>query len=170
MNPESHERHEKEIDFVMNPEDFELFVDRLKLRHFKGREFSEYWTRKRGKVSNSLPPESLWPNIVPTLIVLDEVRERAGEPISILSTYRSPRYNAAVGGEPASFHMRFMAVDFTAGCGARKLHEIAQGLRNWIWKLPVRGTFQFDGGIGLYVRSNFVHIDCRSGAANWKGN
>lgn len=154
----------------MNAADFELFVDRLKLRHFKGAEFTPYWTRKRGKVENGLPPESLWPNIIPTLIVLDAIRERIGESITILSTYRSPRYNAAVGGEPASFHMRFMAVDFTADCGAKKLHEAAQDCRGKVFKLPVRGAFTFNGGIGLYVRSNFVHVDCRNSPANWKGN
>jgi len=154
----------------MTPTDFEAFVDRLKLRHFRGAEFTEYWTRTRKGVSNSLPADSLWPNIIPTLIVLDEIREQAGEAVTILSTYRSPRYNAAVGGEPASFHMRFMAIDFTANAGAKRLHEIAQSLRGRKFKLPVRGEFTFNGGIGLYVRSNFVHIDCRNYAANWKGN
>jgi len=150
--------------------DLETFIDRLKLRHFKGAEFSEYWTRTRKGVSNNLPPEALWPNIIPTLIVLDEIREQAGQPVILSSTYRSPRYNAAIGGEPASFHMRFMAVDFSAMCGARDLHAIAQSLRGRKFKLPVRGQFTFDGGIGLYVKSGFVHLDCRNTPANWKGN
>jgi len=30
--------------------------------------------------------------------------------------------------------------------------------------------FTWDGGLGLYVKSNFVHLDCRNTPANWKGN
>ncbi len=150
---------------------FEAFVDALKLRHFAGKEFTPYWTRKRGKVQNSAPPETLWPNIVQTLLIADELRERAGHALTVLSSYRSPAYNRAVGGEPNSFHMRFMALDLTCGAlAARELHKIAAGIRGkHVFRIG-NETFKWNGGLGLYVSSNFIHIDCRAGKADWQGN
>jgi peptidase M15-like protein len=107
----------------------EEFIDRLGLRHFKGNEFTPYWSSTRKGVKNSIPHESLWPNIMPTLIVLDEFRERLGVTINFNSTYRSPAYNAAVGGEPASFHMQCRAIDFRGDSGTPQ--EWAKQLRSW---------------------------------------
>lgn len=151
--------------------DLEQFVDGLRLRHFSAREFTPCWTRERGGVTNCCPSETLWPNIVPTLVVLDELREEIGQPITLLSTYRSPRYNAAMDGEPNSYHLRFMACDFTAGCGASALHAACREMRGRLFRMPGNGSpFRWDGGLGLYVKSNFVHLDCRSTPANWRGN
>lgn len=146
--------------------ELERFIDRLGLRHFKGKEFTPYWSRKRGSVSNTVPPESLWQNIVPTMIVLDEVREVVGKRITLTSTYRSPAYNRAVGGEPMSFHMRFMAVDFQSSVSPTVLAKAAKLLRGKKFQLPGNaGEFVFRGGIGVYP--TFVHIDTRGRDANW---
>jgi hypothetical protein len=143
------------------------FIDRLQLRHFKGAEITAYATRKRGRVSNALPHESLWPNIVPTLIVADELREMLDVPLTITSAYRSPAYNAAVGGEPNSFHMRFMALDLIPqGATPRALAAAAKRLRGRTFKIPgTNDSFVFRGGIGTY--NSFVHIDTRGRDANW---
>lgn len=148
----------------------EQFIDRLGLRHFRGSELTPYWTRKRGKVSNSMPHESLWPNIVFPLIIADELRERIGASCTILSSYRSPAYNAAVGGEPNSFHMRFLALDLTFAKGtARDWHAIAKSLRGkHQFAMPGNtGNMRWMGGLGLYVDSNFIHIDARGYNADW---
>jgi len=146
---------------------FEEFIDRLGLRHFKGSEFTPYWSRVTKGVKNSVPPESLWTNIIPTIIILDEFREQLGSAITLLSTYRSPAYNTAVGGEPASFHMKFRAIDFSCGNGSPL--EWAKTLRSWRGKkfsLPRNsGEFEFRGGIGKYP--TFVHVDTRGQDANW---
>ena len=142
-------------------------IDGLGLRHFKGREFTPYWTSVRGGVVNSIPPENLWPNIVPTLFVLDEIRERLGSPISIHSSYRSERYNRAVGGEPNSFHQRFMALDWSAGSGTpAEWGKLARSLRGKLTiKIPGRSApYLFEGGVGTYP--TFVHIDCRPKAGD----
>jgi hypothetical protein len=144
--------------------ELEAFIDRLGLRHFKGKELTPYWSRTRGGVKNSVPHESLWPNIVPTLIVLDEMRERLGKQIT--STYRNPAYNRAVGGEPMSFHMNFQAADVQSPAGAAALAKVARSLRGKKFKLPGNaGTFVFRGGIGVYP--SFVHVDTRGYDANW---
>ncbi len=153
----------------------EEFIDSLELRYFKGKEFTPYWSRTRqykGKpVKNSIPQQDLWPNIVKTVIVLDEIRHQSGFPIQLTSTYRSPMYNIAVGGEPNSFHMRFMAIDFTSEkVSMSRLHGLARSMRGKKFDLRNKGdTFEFHGGIGLYVKSNFIHIDTRGYDANWSG-
>lgn len=149
---------------------FEQFVDRLGLLYFKGSEFTPYWSRRHGDVENSVPPVSLWPNIIPTIIILDKLRGILNAPIRLLSTYRSPPYNTAIGGEPASFHMKFRAIDFA--CVTRTPGEWANVLRSWRGKefaLPGNaGQFVFRGGIGLY--NTFVHVDTRGYDANWTGS
>ena len=147
--------------------DLAQFINRLGLRHFRGQEITDYATRKRGKVTNSLPHESLWPNIVQTLVIADELREITGSPITITSAYRSPAYNAAVGGESNSYHMRFNALDLIPlKVTPRALAAAAKKLRGRKFQIPgTNDSFVFRGGIGVYP--TFVHIDTRGYDANW---
>jgi len=114
-----------------------------------------------------VPPRALWPNIAKALVVLDQIRHIAGEPISMTSTYRSPEYNKAVGGAAQSYHMRFMAIDFQSRkVTAALLGEIARSLRNKSFIMPITGEkFVFKGGIEEY--HTFVHIDTRGFNVDW---
>lgn len=144
------------------------FIDRIGLKHFKGREIADYSLRWRGDVKNSLPPESLWLNIIPTLIVADALRANLGVPLTITSAYRSAAYNAAVGGETRSYHMLFMALDLIPGVNVTpaQLATAARRLRGKTFKSPgTNDSFVWHGGIGRYP--SFVHIDCRGYDANW---
>lgn len=47
--------------------------------------------------------------------VLDPLRERIGQPISVNSGYRSPAVNRAVGGSATSDHMKGRAADIVVG-------------------------------------------------------
>jgi uncharacterized protein YcbK (DUF882 family) len=150
--------------------DLEKYIDSLGLRHFKGRELTWLWSRKtKGGVSNSVPPRSLWPNIVQTLVVVDRVRHELDRPLQITSAYRSPAYNAAVGGARFSQHVVFNALDvFSPGVSPARLAEIARGLRGKRLEILSTGQrFTFRGGIGVYPRSGFVHIDTRGHDADW---
>ena len=142
-------------------EELEQFIDSNGFKHFRGAELTPYWSRKRNGVSNAVPPLDLWPNILPTLRVLDKLRERLGAPLGLLSTYRSPDYNRAVGGERQSLHMQFKAIDFT--CTIGKPDAWAHVLK------AMRKEGIFRGGIGVYPRSGFVHVDTRGYEANWRG-
>lgn len=145
--------------------EYAAFIDRLGLKHFKGEELARYADRTRGGVKNSIPPEGLWTNMIPTLIVADAIREQYAAPITITSAYRSPAYNRAVGGEAASFHMRNQALDLIAN-NVPRLFQIARSLRGKRFRLPGNGgTFLWWGGIGKYP--GFVHIDTRGYNANW---
>ncbi len=144
----------------------ERFIDQLGLRHFEGRELTWLWSRTRGGVSNSCPPKDLWTNCIDVLLVADELRERHGSAIRITSAYRSPAYNAAVGGERMSYHKAFMALDLTSPRGAYQLWKDAVALRGVrIVRPGSRSWFKFAGGIGRYP--SFVHIDTRGHNANW---
>jgi hypothetical protein len=110
---------------------------------------------------NTDPPKELWPNVKELVRVLVALKQRLGNPsITFNSVYRSPRYNASVGGASSSQHMRFTAADIVIHNGGNPSD----------WANVLRGMRQgglFKGGIGLY--SSFVHVDTRGFNADWKG-
>lgn len=137
-------------------ESFADWYARQGIRHFSAGEITGYWSRVRNGIRNSQPPRNLWPNILPTLRVLDDLRDVYG-PITITSNYRSEAYNRAVGGAPLSQHREFRACDIQARDATP--HEIAATLKQW------RDRGKFAGGIGLYA--TFVHVDTRGTNATW---
>lgn len=66
--------------------------------------------------------------------VLDPLRAAWGKPIHVNSGYRCPALNKALGGVPASQHMKGEAADITAGnrTSNRKLYSLLRNL-----ELPV---------------------------------
>lgn len=81
--------------------------------HFSLAELTASNTAARKGIPNIAPPE-----IVDTLILtadrMEKVRALLGnKPIRVLSGYRSPAVNKAVGGSKSSAHMTGHAVDFT---------------------------------------------------------
>lgn len=101
-------------------------------------------------------PEELFPNILPTVMVLDALREWYGKPIYVHSTYRSPEYNQAVGGKKNSLHLKFNAIDFGIK-NFKDLRMLYEKLDGW----DVEGKYEYKFGIGLYERQQFIHIDTR---------
>lgn len=85
--------------------------------------------------------------------LLFALRTRLGtdRPFHVISGYRSPKTNAMLaarsgGVAKKSFHMRGMAIDIRIpGIDIRQVHKAARGLKI--------------GGVGLYRRSDFVHVD-----------
>ncbi len=140
---------------------FNEWFSSQKFRHFGADEFTSYFARERKGVKNSPPPARLWKNIVPTLRIVDELRDSFGKPCRILSSYRSTAYNKAVGGAPLSQHKEFSALDITIeDISPQQLYD---RLLEW------RKAGKFTGGLGLYPSSGFVHIDTRGRNASWKG-
>lgn len=87
------------------------------------------------------------------LCMLEAVRAKFGAPVTITSGYRSPSWNAKVGGAKASRHLTGEAADIrVAGVSPRAVYDWA-------------GAYFAAGGIGLYA--TWVHIDCRTTRARW---
>ena len=140
---------------------FTTWFNAQKFRHFAASEFESYFVAQRRGVTNSPPPQRLWKNIVPTLRIVDDLRESFGKSCTILSSYRSPGYNKAVGGASSSQHLEFTALDITFdGISPQRVYD---RLLEW------RKAGKFTGGLGLYLSSGFVHIDTRGRNATWKG-
>lgn len=138
--------------------EFAAWFDSKQFDNFADEEFTSYFHVRRRGVSNNPPPRNLWENIVPTLRVVDSLRDYFGRSIVILSSYRSPCYNAAIDGAATkSYHMQFCALDIAvAGKSPRQVFTV---LEKW------RDAGKFKGGLGLY--NSFVHIDTRGSNATW---
>lgn len=171
---------------------FGSFFDTLGLRHFSRDEVLVAVGTHADRPDNPVPDEVMWRNAVPTLLVLDALRDELGRPIVLNSGFRAPDYNRAVGGGARSQHQDFRAFDFR--CVGRSPDTCAEVLRRWRGKpfaspVPVnlrrrhapldvgglrvnhtgQGTaFVFAGGIGTY--DTFVHVDCRGMNHNWRGS
>lgn len=113
------------------------------------------------KVRNATPPADRWAAIVPTVRVLERIREAFG-PTTITSAYRSLLYNATFVGQGAvrdSMHTRNIAIDFKCANGTpAQWAALARQLR-------AEGVFT--GGVGVY--RSWVHIDTRGTVADWNG-
>ena len=139
---------------------FKEWFDSQGIKHFGAAEFESYFAAQRKGVKNSQPPKRLWKNIMPTLRIIDDLRASFGKPCRILSSYRSPDYNRAVGGASRSQHLEFNALDIAFdGVSPQRVYE---RLLEW------RKAGKFTGGLGLYPSSGFVHIDTRGSNATWR--
>lgn len=103
-------------------------------------------------------PESMWRRAQVQAFRLERLRHRIGDrPVRILSWYRNPRHNAAVGGARFSRHMQGDATDFTqefvASVGAERFDRLC----DWLWAA---------GGFGKYP-SGSRHSDSRGFRARW---
>ena len=134
------------------------FVKGLRLRHITPRMVLAPHFKTRGRTTNDLPPKKLWKKMGPTLKIVDKMAGEMGVSVkSIISAYRSPRYNYAVRGKSQSLHMANQAVDVIfRGVSPYHAARVARRLRD---------KRKFKGGVGSY--SSFVHVDTRGYNADW---
>jgi len=94
------------------------------------------------------PPPDLIPNIIAVAKVLEIVREAFNLPIHVLSCYRSPAVNEAVGGSKTSAHKTGSAADFTIkGVSVKEVCE-------WC----VNNLHTFDQVIYEFGESGWTHL------------
>jgi uncharacterized protein YcbK (DUF882 family) len=137
-------------------EEFDAWVESLELKHFRPHEVrflgNSHYSSGKAQGLNTLPPKALRARLIPVLRAADEARERLGTTIVILSGYRAPAYNRAIGGAKFSRHMECDALDIAAPkIPTSKLRACLKQLRKEGW---------FKGGLGLKYPS-FVHLDNR---------
>jgi len=88
---------------------------------------------------------------------LQELRDLAGLPVRVISGYRCPEHNQAIGGATRSQHLLGTAADIVVSgmipAGMCRLAEDIEAFHN--------------GGIGVYPDKGFIHVDVRDGRARW---
>jgi uncharacterized protein YcbK (DUF882 family) len=106
----------------------------------------------RARGLNTLPPAELLPPLIAIFVEAQKIRTALGSPLLVLSAYRSPRYNTAIGGANNSFHTRCMAIDLApAQRGRENVARLLDTART------LRTQRRWAGGIGSYP--TFIHID-----------
>ena len=85
------------------------------MKHFTIEELTRSTTARLRNIDNTPPPQVTASLTALVDNILDPLREAWGKPIKVNSGYRCPALNKAVGGAPASQHMRGEAADITAG-------------------------------------------------------
>jgi len=103
-------------------------------------------------------PNSVMINIIQLAKNLQVLRDYLGVSITVNSGYRSPKYNARVGGVKNSQHLLGKASDLMVKGFTPK--QVADAIE----KLIKEGKMQ-QGGIGVYP--TFTHYDIRGTKARW---
>ena len=97
--------------------------------------------------------------VAPRLVmVLQSIRSHFGAAVTISSAYRTPQYNTKVGGVAHSQHCYGTAADIVVR--GRTPAQVAAYAREIMpdW-----------GGVGIYAKQGFTHIDVREDKADWTG-
>ena len=111
-------------------------------------------------------PSNLLNNAKEVLTNLQVLRDACGKSITIMSGYRSPERNEAVGGATKSQHMEGNACDI-------KVKDMdPEDVAKLIEKLIAEKKMK-QGGLGIYPRdtiaTGWIHYDTRGVKARWRG-
>ncbi len=104
-------------------------------------------------------PREYWGNLQKLMNNLEVIRKALGVSMNINSGYRSPGYNARIGGASRSQHMYGKAADISTSLPASKVHAV-------ITQLVKDGKIT-PGGVGKY--RNFTHYDVRGSFTAFNG-
>ena len=103
-------------------------------------------------------PNDVLPNIIELAKNLQVLRDYIGKSITINSGYRSPKYNAKIGGVKDSQHLRGTAADIrVSGMTPKEVALVIEGL--------IESGKMKEGGVGVYP--TFTHYDIRNRKARW---
>ena len=106
-------------------------------------------------------PEELVENVQFLAENLQILRDKISMPITVISGYRSPKYNRKIGGARKSQHMTAKAADIIVR--GMKPDDV----RSEILSLIKEGKMA-TGGVGRYT--TFTHYDTRGWNARWSGS
>lgn len=89
---------------------------------------------------------------MPSIQLLQRLRDQFGKPITVLSAYRSLKYNTKIGSLPTSQHIKGKAFDI----------QIKGETPEHVGDIASRMGFN---GIGIY--DTFTHVDTRTVKSKW---
>lgn len=121
-----------------------------------------------GREPYAVPPSELWDNLLPTLQVLQKLRDtKILDDIEVTSVYRDPDLNECANGSPGSKHVHNAALDFRVGSENPDIGELER-IAEAKYKLCI--FWQANGerlnlGLGVYA-SGQIHIDTQ-GFRTW---
>jgi hypothetical protein len=151
----------------------EMYLDDL-LKQNNIRNFTSSELSKCGE-----PPMNLIQNIIPTVSLLQSIRDYIGVPIIVHSGYIDENYNRKVGGKTHSLHISFNAIDFSPkGYNHYALEQLRDDIEDNKFSTVIKWNDKLINitpeimGIGLY--KEFIHIDTRGllqlkAPARWHG-
>ena len=103
-------------------------------------------------------PSDVYLNIVKLVGQLQFLRDYTGRAITVNSGYRSPEYNAKIGGVKNSQHLLGKAADITIeGLKPAEVYRLIDEL--------IDMGLMLQGGLGSY--ESFTHYDIRKTKARW---
>jgi uncharacterized protein YcbK (DUF882 family) len=127
--------------------------ERLSAVYFRGGQYQSGELERINRLLRDFRTGDVHPIDPEVLDILADLRVLADrdEPYEVISGYRSPKTNAALrshssGVAEHSLHIQGRAIDVRLpGVATRRLRELAAAMRR--------------GGVGFYLRSDFVHLD-----------
>lgn len=111
-----------------------------------------------GGKRNSLPPKAYLARLADVAVQADMLRRKCGFPLRVVSAYRSPSYNKAIGGAKYSQHKQARALDLMP-LSSHRMPALKKAARE------LHRDRSITGGLGSNYRS-FVHIDT-GGHRSW---
>lgn len=123
-------------------------------------------TRLRKWGRQAIPPRKYWPRMAATILYgFQPIRQELAAPISIQNGYRTPEYNAAVGGEEGSRHVYFEALDMLPAPDLQNKQALLAAQRY------IRFGEKLRMGLGVYGTpgdATNIHIDTGFRQRTWR--
>lgn len=116
-------------------------------KNFTRKELLVSNTATRLGLSNEPASAEIEANLLKTAQFLQEIRDKLGKPITVLSVYRAPSVNKAVGGSKTSAHMKALAADIQV-----------DGMANRDLALFIAKHFEYDQLILEFPPNGWVHV------------
>lgn len=146
---------------------------------------SKYFSVREMRCRDGTDYPTLWADrLVELFSQLDVIRAAWGGPLTVVSGYRTPQHNRAIGGAGQSQHMEGRAVDLRPIRKPLTAHTITE-LHGLVLDLIDDGQLPLIGGIGTYplvknhttnlLMPGWVHCDVRAKPhsghiARWEGD
>jgi hypothetical protein len=147
-------------------ESLDAYIKAHGVSHFSAREIL---TLRRLGETVKAPPSSKWPNIIPALLIAENIRAELGCPLIVGNGYRPEPFNSRVGGAKNSQHLHFRALDLDLPRSHRS-PELQEEFYRVAAEIYLEHGAALKMGLGLYRawKGTRVHVDAGYRRRHWK--